>query len=848
MPTCPIRRHRRLPTGPTLCLLLALGTAPGVLAQEPAQNPVQNPADQVSAPAATAPTDRLVQAGRVQLARLLAGSAIDLLQLPEPTSDDYRVAVTLSEWATELDPDWEDGWRVLLRIAAAAEGIDDRTADRMRKALSAIVRLDPRDEVARLRLLSLAVERFDTVEERLAAYDRLLERSNLSKLGTAVAARLAYESAMLLYRSGDIEGFAERLAESVALDPSYPPATEMAAGFLRHNLDDPVGEVELFATAALANPSNLLPLKTLASIALGNGAYRAAARLYGLLVELEPISSEESAAATAGLALARWALGEAAAAVDLIDARQDTLDQMTRDEARRRDPALGPLESEQIRARPNRQLAAVKAVIQRSRGSAEADAALAVAMVALRAEADRVMKSSEADEDRSRRLGMLAIDGTSLVLWLGEDVDASRRMIDELAAVLTLSEGAEGQFTGWIALQEDDSASAIEAFEPIADQSPLAAIGLAEAMERSGRRSDAARRHLATARSMPGSMHGIWARDRLARLLEQPVPASEVAEAIESIVGEIPRTYDRLLLDRERAVALTLRPPASVVEPLQPLIVEVEVANLTDLPLAIDTVGPIEPNLAILATAQVPQIQGTVQADPMVVPIGRRLRLEPRERVVVPIDLNLGPVGDVLERTAISGATVQARVLSNFRPIPGGALQPGMLGAKAQGPQMRVDGIRISSGWLDDAVAAIRTPDEAGDLVLISLLASVGAATESSLEAIPEGEFTAIGEIFPTILAAWPLLGPAGQGWLLASLPAMDSEGLDRIVAEARRSEDVLTILGYVLGRVRSPDDPVLLEALASDDPRLRIVAELVASRFEPAGRQSTPRPPAGAP
>jgi len=845
MPIRPTRRSFPAPAGPLLCFWMALvWMAPGGPPPAIAQDSTRPEAPGSEVPGAPAPpTDRLVEAGRTRLARLLAGTALDLMQLPEPTSSDYRVALALSEWATELAPEWLDGWRVLLRLAAAAEGSDDRTAERMRTALSAIVRLDPRDEVARLRLLGVAVERFDTVEERLAAYDRLLEASNLPKLGTAVAARLAYESAMLLYRSGDVVGFAERLAESVALDPSYPPATEMAAGFLRHNLDDPVGEVELFAAAALANPSNLLPLETLASISLRNGAYRAAARLYGLLVELTSTSSPESAGAVAGLAMARWALGEAAAAVEVIDARQTALDQAARDEARRRNPGLGPLESEQVRAPPDRQLAAVRAVIQRSRGSSEADAALAVAMLALRLEADRMMKEDEAGESRSRRLGALALEGASLVLWLGEDVDASRRMLEELGSMVKLSETAEGRFEGWLALQRGDPAAALEIFSD-ADASPLAAIGLAEALEGVGRRSEAARRHLRNAREVPGTVYGVWSQNRLATLLGRPVPPSEIAEAIEAIVSEMPRTYDRLLLDRERAVSLTLRPPGRPVEPLEPLVVEVEIANLTDLPLSIDAVGPIEPNLAVLATAQIPQVQGTVQADPMIVPIGQRLRLEPRERVVVAIDLGLGPVGDVLERTSISGSTVQARVLSNFRPVPGGALQPGMLGAKAQGPQMRIDGVRVSSGWLEDAVAAIRTPDEARDLVLISLLAAIGAATETNLEAIPEGEFAAIGEIFPAILAAWPSLGPAGQGWLLASLPAIESAGIDRIVEVARRSDETLTILGYVLGRVRSPDDPVLLEALASDDPRLRAIAELVENRIEsPARRPRRPDP-----
>lgn len=801
----------------------AIGAAP--VGQEPPP-----PAAIAAQSPAPSPPARLIEAGRNRMAHLFAGTALDLMQVLEPTSDDFRVALILSQWATELDPDWVDGWRVLLRLAAAAEGVDDRTSERMREALSAIVRLDPRDEVSRLRLLSLAVDRFDTVEDRLAAYDQLLDQSNLSKLGSAVAARLAYESAMLLYRSGDIDGFARRLAESVALDPSYPSATEMAAGFLRHNLDDPVGEAELLVVAATANPSNLLPIETLASTSLGTGAYRAAARLYGLLIEVLPVDTPAFASAIEALALARWALGEPQAAVDLLDSRQDALDLIARESAREQDPTLGAVEAAQIRAQPDLRLATLKAVIERSRNGSEADAAMAVALLTVRLAADQIVDESEPGEERDRRLEDLALEGAQIAVWLGEDVAASQRMVDELREFLTLEERAIEQLNAWIDLRNGELDAAIASFEA-ADNSPLSRIGLAEALERAGRRSEAARLHLAHARESPDTIHGIWSRTRLERLLERPLPPSETANAVDAVVAQLPRTYDRLLLDRERAISLTLRTPAVAVPPMGRLIVEIEIANLTDLPLAIDPVGPIEPNLAIISAAQLVEMEGTIQANPMVVPIGRRLRLEPRERLVFPVDLGLGSLGDVLDRTALSGSTVQSRVLSNFRPVSGGALQPGMLGAKAQGAQIRVDGVRISTGWVEDSLAAIRTPDEPGDLVLMYLLGTVSAATEASSDAIPEGEFEAIKEVFPALYEAWPAIGPEGRGWLLALLPPIESEGIEGLVERSRHSEDAVTIVGYLLGRVDAPDDPILIDALASDDPRVRAIAELLASR-----------------
>ena len=199
----------------------------------------------------------------------------------------------------------------------------------------------------------------------------------------------------------------------------------------------------------------------------------------------------------------------------------------------------------------------------------------------------------------------------------------------------------------------------------------------------------------------------------------------------------LPRTYDRLLSERERAVGVIIRPKKTPFGPLEPVEVDIEITNLTDLPLAISIAGPIEPNLALIANATVSQLERPVVSPPLVVPISGVLRLGLRERVTVPVDLSLTAFGEVLERTALSGSTVGCRALTNFRPVSGGALQPAVLGAKAESPQIRVDGVRVSAGWVEDALAAIATPDGDGDLVFMNLLAAVGAATENATERRP---------------------------------------------------------------------------------------------------------------
>ena len=107
----------------------------------------------------------------------------------------------------------------------------------------------------------------------------------------------------------------------------------------------------------------------------------------------------------------------------------------------------------------------------------------------------------------------------------------------------------------------------------------------------------------------------------------------------------------------------------------------------------------------------------------------------------------------------------------------------------------------------------------------------------------PEGEFDAIGQIWEAMQEGWTHLDPAGQAWLLTSLPATPSPGMTALVDNARSSNDRVVMLGYILGRSRGSDDPVLRRAIASDDARLSLIARLVADRLERRQAQPADRP-----
>lgn len=775
--------------------------------------------------ASSAATDGV---GGELLARLVLRNGGELLRQGEPTPLDFEVALHLAEWAVELAPGSADAWRMLAKVSAATEGIDERSSARLRQALAAVCRLDPADEAARLQLLTARIDEMPTVEARVDAYRTLLSENNRRQVGDAVAARLAFDLALLLYRSGQIDACGETLALAVALDPAFPAATEMAAGFFRHRTEDPAAEAELFIAAVLANPVNPLPLRVLASIALEHGAHASASRLLELVAA--SISPAESSldSIVSDLALSLWGEGRAEEALLVLDRRRREAEVIERDARRIAAAAEDPAAAEQALQPPDPRPAAIAAVIL----SAMGDPAAAESREAAAAALLRVVQAASRGPAGAEAAAPILLDAASLELWLGGDPEAAQALLDRVPAEFEATPQRR-RVAAWMALRRGDPEAALAGLEGL-DEDPSAQLAGAVALEQLGRRGDAARSYLALFRGAPGSAIGLWSRGRLTRLLGREIPPPPEGAAIDALVASMPATFDRLMRQRTKAVSLTLRPRQERLLPLEPLRVDVEIANNTDLPLAISPSGPIEPNLALIAAATVAQLDRPVAMPPLVVSLAQRLRLGPRERMVVPVDLSASSFGAVLDRTLLSGSSVQVRGILNMRSATGGALQPGPLGDRAETPQIRVEGVRVGGPWVQETLAALRGaqgPASRGELADLLLLASVASAAELRREAMPP-DLGEVAEVWPLIRARWSQLDPASRGFLLASIPASASPSLAELVEFAMRDPSPEVELGVLLGQVSTLGDPRLAAAIASGDPRIARIAELVRVRL----------------
>ncbi len=772
----------------------------------------------------------------------LLRAAITLVDVQPVTVEALAAAVVLVDEAFSINPDDAELCRLLYRIADVAENEEVR-----RRALVNLVRLDPHDDVARLLRVNDAVDRYQTVEGRIAAYEKLLAEPMRTALGPTVASRLANDYAWLLDRTGDVDGFAAWIAEAVALDPSNRIAAATAAGFFRMNVgEDPFAEAELLTTLLLADPTSVDAQTVLAKLLLENGAYIGADRLYDLAARnTEAQRSVPSAGLLADRVVAQWGRGDVSGAMETVQRRQRQTDEVYRASLRAANPELSALELAQRHAPITVTLSTVRAAILERNKHEMAGAALKSALAAYDLHIDALKNEPGID---AGEIAAMTLEAAFVTLWLGGEVDRAQGYFEDAKATLgdqTLSEDARTRFEGWIALRRDDAARAADLLGPIAARDAVAQLGVALCHLASGSRRDAARALHAVVTRSRGTLIGMWAKDTLQELLGQPLPVSETAKKLEQLLASVPRVLDRLPEEPTLAVSVRVQPTKTTFGPYEPVIINIEISNNAPFPLAIDPEGPIQSQIALTVKVQVARAPEIVDFRPLVVDIDRRLRLEPHERLVIPVDLRRGDLALRLNRMPMRGATMKVTATLGFYVSGPDSIRPGILGSDVESASFRVDGVRLTPQWISTSIAEVLNPDSMKDIVTFALLSQLvfritRAQEEAPLQAIDRfeksGDPRRVAEdAAAAIIQAYRKLEPISRAWVLGAM--VRTPLLDRVYAMAQKDDHKLVRISYLLYCLTGADDPMIDAARRGDDANVRLVAETMHARIVGAGR-----------
>jgi len=770
-----------------------------------------------------------------RLAMQIWRSAASLLNTSTLTVETIELATVLLEEAVALDPDNVELWRVILRAARLAE-----RGELAEEALRRIVALDPADDVVRLQRITAAIERYDEAEQRVAAYARLMDPDLRQDLGAPVVSRLAMDLALLERRRGNMDAFADALAQSVAIDPSNRAAAALAAGFFRTHVDDAPAEAELLVNMLMADPTDLVTQIALAELLLETGAFEGATRLYTLATRTaEASGSPLPGGLLADQTIAQWASGNPEIALRTIRIRQQSVDDARRAAVRNESPELDPLQRIEFTDPVAPLLATVRAVIHAEIGDPAAAESLRRALDA----SEAVIMPDQGEPPDERTVAEKRLEMAWLAVWLGGDLGEVEAHLHAAEQYEPLADQTRQRFDAWLALRRGAVDEAVDRFLAMPEWDAGAQVGLARACMQVGRIQDAARACLRVARSQPGSILGIWAAHRLTEIVGRSVPLDQEVTRLEEIAASIPSTFDRYPDKPNLAVGLDIEPSKLTYEPYEPLIVNLTVSNNSQYPLAIDRDGPIRPQVILMFQTGLSRSHGVAPLKPVVFDIDRRLSLAPRERLTIPIDLRRFEIGDILATGARAGTFLRVKAILNGEASPMGALRPSLLGLSQWTPTVRIDGYRVDTGWMEQAITDIADPGDPGDLVAMAILSQI---TDAGLRSdAPPQLFKLLSDSKPRMTEAYAKLDGLSQAWMLGVMPAAPAltrtstrwervRGLlPQIRAMAQKSDNRLVRIVYLMFHLTGPEDPMLAAAMRSDDPHIQLIARNTVTMIE---------------
>jgi len=608
-------------------------------------------------------------------------STLDIRVLAEPTADDYRATYLMLRIAQDLDPDDAELTRRLIESAYAA-GDQGSVIKQTRR----LIRLDPKDTVAQLRLISWRINRLQTAEARLEMYDRFLGEHGL-KLDASIRSRLALDSAMLAREVGDLDGFVRRLTFALKLDPTNKEAALLALTFFADRVNDPMGRLELMSQLLLADPLDPNVHHRIATELAGHGAFLGAARFHANVRSLT-LSSDVDVPEAMRLEMMclNWYVNGPQVILDdldagieserfavqiVVDAAQEIgrplPDDFVMPDAIRLSPALLSMRLYAAAAVGDEQL--------RARALEDVSVDIREQLADFR---DRTQAEGMTQRDVFRMTFVLGYDIFRAYAIFSDDLELIELAADDLRRFAAENSMISRDLEAWIALRSGDAEGSLPYFRSAPNDEIVSQIGLAMAHEALGRTPDAIIAYRNVQRLIPLGAQGCWARSRAMALMPAGSSAfSPSAPRMERFAAGMPRWIDDMVRNTSRFMTLDVELVEPITSALEPTPIRISIRNISPVPLGVGPDRPINSSFVLSPRTEIQLKEQITLVQPEVVEMARRLRLRPRETLTVEINPKMGFTGWIIETNSYLTIRTRWRVLQGFMFGERGFFVPG---------------------------------------------------------------------------------------------------------------------------------------------------------------------------
>lgn len=804
-----------------------------------------------------APPDEVVQPAKVTVNQRVAKELVrlallDLQATGQPEIRDYRIAAMMMEAAHELAPKDVDILRMMIDAWSEA---GDRA--RVIAHTNTLVNLDGGDIVAQLRLISSGISSLQDVDQRLAAYDTLLGPKYEKKLDQSVRSRLALDAALLLREKGDSEGFGKRLGEATAWDSTNKDAASLAATFFSLRVDDPAGRFTLLINLLKADPFDPETHLAMARELAAGGAYKQSKRFYESFQNLMARRSQHvGTTELAEYQIVGWNVGGAEVLVK--EARLSVEQQRAEVEAKRRALIAIDAPQDQIPDPENLRLPMETERVRVSAAAALGDEGqLDYAVAELETTFSRQIKVLQdpkkwpagMTEDGARvKLLTTAAELVWLRLWTGRNWDQVGKALDDLSKNPRTDKDIVQRMKGWLKIREKEFDAAEQLLLPLAEDDPLAAMGLALSAEMRGNKDEALRRYTAVYEANMGTLVGASARTRLTILTgKAPLPAPLTTQ-LDELARGIPNWLEGMIVDPHRMVSVTANPVSNRIGSLDPIYLKIRIVNLAPIPLGIGPDRPLNSTMLLVPRLSVGLRAVAAGNAATVVRLDRKLRLLPQESMEITVWADAGITGYIMDQFGTLAAELRWRLVQGFVVDEDGTYLPGPMNAYADSGSVLREASSKSELTVESLVKFIDNGsiDDLAECLLV--VKGIAAQAEGQEGTVSKEDRELIAQ---SLAKRYSRLDGSGKLQMLAKLPGKALSGWLGPLDEAISKETDPAVLRLILlTRVVDAADPIFAVATSTPDARLTEVAGLMRARLESGGETLSRvgmKPPSGA-
>lgn len=758
---------------------------------------------------------------------------LDLRLRHEPIARDYRLAGLMLDRAQEWAP--TDSTLARERVEAWYQAGD---VQKVAEVCKHMLRLDPGDTVAQLRLITTQIGRQQTVGERLEIYARFLGPAGAG-LDPSVRSRLALDAALLFRERGDIVGFIEHLSMATGLDSTNKEAAALAESFYASKQTDPAGRLEMLCNLLFADPLDPSVHQSIALLLGRVGAYAEARRFYFSTVAIL-YASGQSPPTSIGVdqLVLRWQSEGPASVVKELntailsqrDVARRTIEQLNAQGI----PSTGvtppgelrlPIPLEQVRL-----LAADAAGDVETRTASATDLAASV----------EKMVSTVSAQGSAGLIGLdIAMDTAAVgisefLMVTAISNEQNEQVLASMRAFLARSDVDalyREQLTPWVDLRSDQVEAAKSKFLALGTDSSTLQLGLAMCEEALGNHDIAKRMLAEIAAGSRTTLLGAWARSRvMGPEFAWGDEKSAEAEQCRMIAASVPRWVDEMVIEPRSFMSLTAQAESTGGRNT----IRLTLRSLSPLPLAVGSDRPINSRFLISPKIEVGIQPTNLEALPEVVVAERRLRLLQGEAIEIELWPDVGYAGWLAETKSLQAKRVRWGVLQGFQSGMDVTYMPGVLCLATQTGQV-VTAPVASDQTREQLLAWFESVGgESGADTLDVHRAMMRLRAAAILSAESGGSDAETVKAMATALAArYPALSVASRMVLIAGAPHASQhasmEALDRAILGEK---DPHALALAMLSRATSDASELLVSARASGDAGLIAIADLLSERF----------------